>query len=55
MNEEVKKLIAAERKRQRDIKELQDLKEKMKKQKAPDQKMLHQIETELNNLHGENK
>ena len=47
MQEQLKAMIAAERKNARELKELRDLKAKIMKQKAPDQNMLKMIDNEI--------
>lgn len=47
MNETLQKLVAAERKNARELKELRDLRTKTLQAKAPDQKVLAMIEAEI--------
>lgn len=47
MHEELAKLVAAERKHARELKELRDLRAKLQQQKQPDVKMLALIDNEM--------
>lgn len=49
MNEQLKALIAAERKHKRELKELRDMRAKHMKHKNPDQKVLAMIDAEIAN------
>lgn len=54
MREEIKKMIAAERKHARELKELRDLRLKTSQQKNPDPKVLKMIDDEITTYLGEN-
>lgn len=47
MREELVKLVAAERKHARELKELRDLKKKMSQQKNPDVKIQKMVDDEI--------
>lgn len=49
MNEQLKALIAAERKNKRQLKELRDMRAKQLKYKNPDQNVLKMIDAEITN------
>lgn len=49
MNEQLKALIAAERKNKRELKELRDMRTKHLKHKNPDQAVLKMIDAEIAN------
>lgn len=49
MNEQLKALIAAERKNKRELKELRDMRAKHLKHKNPDQAVLKMIDAEIAN------
>lgn len=52
MNDQLKAMIAAERKNARELKELRDLRKKETQKKSPDQKLLAMIDAEIANYSG---
>lgn len=53
MNDDLKKLVAAERKNRRELIELRQLRQKAAQLKNPDPKTLLMIDTEIKRLQGE--
>lgn len=53
MNEQLKAMVAAERKNKRELKELRDMRKKVSLQKNPDQKVLKMIDDEIASYSGE--
>lgn len=50
MNEQLKAMVAAERKNKRELKELRDMRKKESQKKQPDPKVLKMIDDEIHNL-----
>lgn len=53
MNEQLKAMVAAERKNKRELKELRDMRKKVSQQKNPDPKVLKMIDDEIATYSGE--